>query len=127
MRRKHDELGYSYQEKCRKLVQVQELYDKTKRKAELGQMEAAASDAIDSNPQFGPQLSEVDLLEPAKRQGHFFYGKPSEFTYQNSHHHPGSDRERQRRLVGGGSGLVREDMAWSKPEYAPGKPSYGVK
>ncbi|OHF01425.1 hypothetical protein CORC01_03181 [Colletotrichum orchidophilum] len=49
MRRKHEELAHSYQDKCRKLTQVQELYDKVKRKAELGQMEAAASDAVDSN------------------------------------------------------------------------------
>ncbi|KAI0148233.1 hypothetical protein F4776DRAFT_660404 [Hypoxylon sp. NC0597] len=48
LRRKNDELAQAYKEKNRKLLQIQELYDKLKRKAMLGQIQDAAEDAIDS-------------------------------------------------------------------------------
>ncbi|KAI1382448.1 hypothetical protein F4677DRAFT_452145 [Hypoxylon crocopeplum] len=48
LRRKNEELTQAYKEKNRKLLQIQELYDKLKRKAMLGQMQDAAEDAIDS-------------------------------------------------------------------------------
>ncbi|KAI1383602.1 uncharacterized protein F4822DRAFT_434715 [Hypoxylon trugodes] len=48
LRRKYDELSQAYKEKNRKLLQVQELYDKLKRKAMLGQLQDAAEDAVDS-------------------------------------------------------------------------------
>ncbi|KAI0889602.1 uncharacterized protein GGS22DRAFT_176883 [Annulohypoxylon maeteangense] len=48
LRRKNDELTQAYKEKNRKLLQIQELYDKLKRKAMLGQIQDAAEDAIDS-------------------------------------------------------------------------------
>ncbi|KAK7956015.1 uncharacterized protein PG986_005237 [Apiospora aurea] len=46
---KNAELAQAYKDKNRKLLQVQELYDKLKRKAMLGQIQDAAEDAIDSN------------------------------------------------------------------------------
>jgi regulator of replication initiation timing len=45
---KNEELLHAYRDKSRKLLQTQELYDKVKRKAEVGQMETAASRAVDS-------------------------------------------------------------------------------
>ncbi|XXG95027.1 hypothetical protein Hte_001287 [Hypoxylon texense] len=48
LRRKNDELTQAYKEKNRKYLQIQELYDKLKRKAMLGQMQNAAEDAADS-------------------------------------------------------------------------------
>ncbi|KAI0482127.1 hypothetical protein GGR56DRAFT_684639 [Xylariaceae sp. FL0804] len=48
LRKKNDELAQAYKEKNRKLLQCQELYDKLKRKAMLGQMQGAAEDAVDS-------------------------------------------------------------------------------
>ncbi|KAI1205886.1 uncharacterized protein F4807DRAFT_464348 [Annulohypoxylon truncatum] len=48
LRRKNEELTQAYKEKSRKLLQIQELYDKLKRKAMLGQIQDAAEDAIDS-------------------------------------------------------------------------------
>lgn len=51
LRRKNDELAQAYKEKSRKLSQTQELYDKLKRKAMLGQMQDAAEDAVDSTLQ----------------------------------------------------------------------------
>ncbi|KAF6811381.1 E3 ubiquitin-protein ligase CCNB1IP1 [Colletotrichum plurivorum] len=49
LRRKYEELGLSYKDKCRRFAQLQELHNKVKRKAELVQMEAAASDTVDSS------------------------------------------------------------------------------
>ncbi|KAM0238960.1 hypothetical protein ACHAP5_008466 [Fusarium lateritium] len=51
LRRKCDELSRAYKEKGRKVLQLQELYDKVKRKAELGHIQRAASDAVDSTIQ----------------------------------------------------------------------------
>ncbi|ROW09558.1 hypothetical protein VMCG_02306 [Cytospora schulzeri] len=48
LRRKNDELTQAYKDKSRKLLQTQELYDKLKRKAMLGQIQDAASDAVDT-------------------------------------------------------------------------------
>ncbi|KAK1673712.1 hypothetical protein BDP55DRAFT_730206 [Colletotrichum godetiae] len=113
MRRKHEELARSYQDKCRKLTRVQELYDKVKRKAELGQMEAAASDAVDSNLQYGTQLPAFEFPEPAARQN--IYEKQSDSFYNNAHSYVGPERGFRRVLAGGGgSGPLREDRAWSK-------------
>ncbi|KAK1850532.1 E3 ubiquitin-protein ligase CCNB1IP1 [Colletotrichum chrysophilum] len=47
LRRKYEELGKLYKDKCRRLNQVQDLYDKVKQRVEMGQVEAAASDAVD--------------------------------------------------------------------------------
>ncbi|ORY59469.1 uncharacterized protein BCR38DRAFT_303365, partial [Pseudomassariella vexata] len=46
--RKNDELAQAFKEKNRKLLQTQELYDKLKRKAMMGQMQDAAENAVDS-------------------------------------------------------------------------------
>jgi E3 ubiquitin-protein ligase CCNP1IP1 len=48
LRRKNDELAQAYKDKSRKLLQTQELYDKAKRKSEIGMLQRAASDAVDS-------------------------------------------------------------------------------
>lgn len=53
LRRKNDELTRAYKDKNRKLLQAQELYDKLKRKAMLGQIQDAASDAVDTTLQGG--------------------------------------------------------------------------
>ena len=47
LRRKHEEVSQAYKEKSRRVLQLQELYDKVKRRAELGQIQKAASDAVD--------------------------------------------------------------------------------
>ncbi|RYP74823.1 hypothetical protein DL771_002744 [Monosporascus sp. 5C6A] len=51
LRKKHDELTHAFKDKNKKLLQTQELYDKLKRKAMLGQMQGAAEDAVDSTLQ----------------------------------------------------------------------------
>ena len=47
LRRKNDELGQALRDKSRKYSQTQELYDKLKRRAMLGQVKNAAFDAVD--------------------------------------------------------------------------------
>lgn len=47
IRRKHEELTQAFREKNRKLLQTQELYDRLKRRDMLGQVQNAASDAVD--------------------------------------------------------------------------------
>jgi E3 ubiquitin-protein ligase CCNP1IP1 len=47
LRRKNDELVQAFREKSRKHLQTQELYDKLKRRAMLGQVQNAALDAVD--------------------------------------------------------------------------------
>jgi E3 ubiquitin-protein ligase CCNP1IP1 len=59
LRRKNDELVIICKEKTRKLLQTQELYDKVKLKAELGHIQRAASDAVDSTLFAEAQATEV--------------------------------------------------------------------
>lgn len=47
LRRKNEDLSQNVREKNRKLLQTQELYDKLKRRDMLGQVQNAASDAVD--------------------------------------------------------------------------------
>jgi E3 ubiquitin-protein ligase CCNP1IP1 len=51
LRRKNEELIQALREKNRKQLQTQELYDKLKRRAMLGQVQNAALDAVDQNIQ----------------------------------------------------------------------------
>ena len=55
MRRKNEELVQAYREKNRKLLQTQELYDKVKRKADMGNIQRAACDAVDSSLNYANQ------------------------------------------------------------------------
>lgn len=56
MRRKNEELAQACRDKSRRLLQTQELYDKVKRKAEISQIQRAASDAVDTSLHVAPQL-----------------------------------------------------------------------
>lgn len=47
LRRKNEELAQAFRDKSRKHSQTQELYDKLKRRVMLGQVQNAASDAVD--------------------------------------------------------------------------------
>lgn len=51
LRRKNEELVQALREKTRKQLQTQELYDKLKRRAMLGQVQNAALDAVDHSIQ----------------------------------------------------------------------------
>ena len=51
LRRKNEELAQALRERSRKHLQTQELYDKLKRRVALGQVQDAASEAIEHNIQ----------------------------------------------------------------------------
>lgn len=63
LRRRNEELVLLCKEKSRKLLQTQELYDKVKRKAELGQIQRAASDAVDSTLLAGAHAAGVMMAD----------------------------------------------------------------
>lgn len=78
LRRKNDELNQAYKDKSRKLLQTQELYDKLKRRAMLGQIQDAASDAVDTTLQGGATVGvhppdHVDVQEEYQQQ----FGTPT--------------------------------------------------
>ncbi|KZL75468.1 E3 ubiquitin-protein ligase CCNB1IP1 [Colletotrichum tofieldiae] len=120
VRRKHEELAYAYQDKCRILTQVQELYDRVKRKAELGQMEAAALDAVDSSLRHDMHMPDSNLPEPTAMLK--MYEQQTEPANFGPHHPIEPDRGHRRAYVGKGPGAFREDMAWSRSESAQGRP-----
>ncbi|VTT78431.1 unnamed protein product [Fusarium fujikuroi] len=66
LRRKNDEISRAYKDKSRKVLQLQELYDKVKRKAELGQIQRAASDAVDSTFQTTQMDSDYEINLPTQ-------------------------------------------------------------
>ncbi|KAF5520036.1 E3 ubiquitin-protein ligase CCNB1IP1 [Colletotrichum aenigma] len=105
LRRKYEELGKLYKDKCRRLNQVQDLYDKVKQRVEMGQVEAAASDAVDFQP-LGPG--------PNTTQG--LCEHQQEPTYLDPQRHAGPIR------VYGQCGSVasREEEPWSRPGPTPG-------
>ncbi|TVY13576.1 E3 ubiquitin-protein ligase [Lachnellula arida] len=74
-RRKNEELLQALREKSRKHMQTQELYDKLKRRAMLGQVQNAASDAVDHNIQASVTANRyVDRLDEQNQhppQPHF--------------------------------------------------------
>lgn len=61
LRRKNDEAIHAYKEKSRKLLQTQELYDRVKRKSEIGKIQRAAFDAVDSNVMAATQCNSQNL------------------------------------------------------------------
>ncbi|KAK0388738.1 hypothetical protein NLU13_4981 [Sarocladium strictum] len=66
LRRKNDELVQAYKDKSRKLLQTQELYDKAKRKAEIGLIQQAASEAVDSTLKNAPLANQRDGCGPVR-------------------------------------------------------------
>jgi hypothetical protein len=70
LRRKNGELIQALREKSRKQLQTQELYDKLKRRAMLGQVQNAALDAVDQNIQASVTASRfVDRVD-SQNQNH---------------------------------------------------------
>lgn len=59
LRRKNEELVQAFREKSGKQIQIQELYDKLKRRAMLGQVQDAASDAVDYSIQASVDANRV--------------------------------------------------------------------
>ena len=69
LRRKNEELSQALRDKSRKLLQTQELYDKLKRRALLGQVQDAAQDAVDDTIQASTTANRfVDRVANQNRQ-----------------------------------------------------------
>jgi E3 ubiquitin-protein ligase CCNP1IP1 len=92
LRRKNEELGHAFREKSRKHAQTQELYDKLKRRAMLGQVQSAASDAVD----FTIQSSAISsrFKDPSENMNHIprprsLFSNMQGNTMQQSHLGPG--------------------------------------
>lgn len=71
LRRKNDELRTAYEDKARKQLQTQEMYDKLKRQSLLGQVQNAATDAVEHHieasirgDRFDDRLENQDLRIP---------------------------------------------------------------
>ena len=65
LRRKSEELAQTLREKSRKLLQTQELYDKLKRRAMLGQVQDAALGVVDDTIQASSNANRfVDRVRP---------------------------------------------------------------
>ncbi|KAI1307814.1 hypothetical protein F5Y03DRAFT_383711 [Xylaria venustula] len=79
LRKKYEELLQTCKEKNRKLLQTQELYDKLKRKAMLGQVQDAAEDAVESSLQgpsidgSGPESQDIPYFQSRDN----LYGQPT--------------------------------------------------
>jgi E3 ubiquitin-protein ligase CCNP1IP1 len=70
LRRKNEELIQAFREKSRKLLQIQELYDKLKRRDMLGQVQSAASDAVDHTIQASVNAGRYVDRGGNQNQGH---------------------------------------------------------
>lgn len=108
LRRKNEEINQAYREKSRKLLQTQELYDKVKRKAEMGHIQRAASDAVDSTLQ-------------AASQANFFNGGLHDQEFADTASIPTFGQSHRIDLAGMNTGLPRsnftmpvEDNQWAR-------------
>ncbi|KAI0022562.1 hypothetical protein F4780DRAFT_182848 [Xylariomycetidae sp. FL0641] len=89
LRKKNEELVQAYKEKNRKLLQTQELYDKLKRKAMMGQIQDAAEDAVDSTIH-GASFSVPGMDDGPRRTGipqehEGSYGQRHPAMYEQQH------------------------------------------
>jgi E3 ubiquitin-protein ligase CCNP1IP1 len=81
--RKNNEIFVAYREKNKKLLQTQELYDRVKRRAELGQIQIAASDAVDSTLEAAAQSNHA--LGGESLGGHMQYEPQGNDGHRGSH------------------------------------------
>ncbi|KAJ8129626.1 hypothetical protein O1611_g4007 [Lasiodiplodia mahajangana] len=91
LRKKYEELLQTCKEKNKKLLQTQELYDKLKRKAMLGQVQDAAEDAVESTLQV-PSIGNNGL-----ESQQFSYFQPHDTLYGQ----PASSIQEKQRDIGG--------------------------
>lgn len=77
LRRRNEEISTAYKDKNRKLLQMQELYDKLKRKAMLGHIQDAASNAVDTTLHSGAAIA-AHSLDRIENQGNYeqHFGTP---------------------------------------------------
>ncbi len=94
LRRKNEELAQAFRDKSRKQSQTQELYDKLKRRIMLGQVQDAASDAVDQTIHASAGDRFIDLtsgISQHPRQS-FVFAEPREnMIGQSGFTHDGGD------------------------------------
>lgn len=101
LRRRNEELTQAFREKSKKQMQTQELYDKLKRRSMLGQVQEAASDAVDHTVQasvignrYVDRVGNQPRNQPQRPPPPIFSNQAS-----NGMQHPGADS-------GGGVNMV---------------------
>ncbi|KAI5457206.1 hypothetical protein BGZ63DRAFT_366128 [Mariannaea sp. PMI_226] len=108
LRQKNHEYIRAYREKSRKLLQTQELYDKVKRKAEMGHIQQAASDAVDSSLSMASQMNHVFggaiECDPAERNVGSAFGQNQRLDIASMN--TGVSRST--------SSLLRDDVSWPR-------------
>ena len=60
LKQKHEELIQAYREKSRRALQAQEMLDRSKRKEMLGQVQSAASDAVEQTIEASAMVNRFD-------------------------------------------------------------------
>ncbi|KAH7035672.1 uncharacterized protein B0I36DRAFT_239910 [Microdochium trichocladiopsis] len=81
LQKKNEEIAQAYKDKTRKLLQIQELYDKLKQKTMLGQVQGAAEDAADSTIH-GTHSASFDMSTLAP--SHLYEHAPQEIIRQSA-------------------------------------------
>lgn len=122
LHRKNDELSTAYKEKNRKLLQMQELYDKLKRKAMLGHIQDAASDAVNTTLHGGAAM-DSHPLERTEHQGNYEqqFGPPYDVPRY-------ADRLDQTATMSAESRMAPPNMqnpAWARPASPRGTYTVG--
>lgn len=111
MRRKNDELAQAFKEKNKRFLQVQELYDKLKRKAMMGQMQDAAENAVDSSIRGVVGIGVDSALDDDGLHSGMY--QESGNSYRQSHG-PTDDMNRINNLYSGQSPNQVHPSAWAK-------------
>ncbi|KAK8145063.1 hypothetical protein G3M48_004968 [Beauveria asiatica] len=123
-RRKNEELSKAYKEKSRQLLQTQELHDKLRHTVEMGHIQRAATDAVDSR------------FQQQQQQTSRHFAPQHSAPYNNAHLRPGSDAgfrgygpavDQERALDGGTRGSLMDTGAgpWRREHSATGRVSNG--
>ncbi|KAM3560699.1 hypothetical protein MY1884_002799 [Beauveria asiatica] len=123
-RRKNEELSKAYKEKSRQLLQTQELHDKLRHTVEMGHIQRAATDAVDSR------------FQQQQQQTSRHFAPQHSAPYNNAHLRPGSDAgfrgygpavDQERALDGGIRGSLMNTGAgpWRREHSATGRVSNG--
>ncbi|PHH60821.1 hypothetical protein CDD81_1118 [Ophiocordyceps australis] len=84
LRRKNEEFAQAYKEKNNKLLQTQELYDKVKRRAEIGHIQQAVTEAVDSTFNGPPRPRSTGPQEYGFRSGFGAFGRGGTFNAEGS-------------------------------------------
>jgi E3 ubiquitin-protein ligase CCNP1IP1 len=111
LRRKNDELAQALKEKNKRFLQVQELYDKLKRKAMMGQMQDAAEHAVDSSIHGVAGIGGDSALD--NDGAHSGIYQESGYPYRQSYNST-NDTNRVNNMYSGQSSTQTRPDAWAK-------------